>query len=133
MWGRARKDFMRGLKFRAGFTAGLCGAKHTRRLKGHSKPPTKWRAGEGTKSRAARKSNRQWQEGARSGRSIDMGLLDWIKNRGKTEQHPEPEDEPAPDRYVTKRGNPIKVIQQGKWQCDYPGYESKTLIGRSIE
>ena len=62
-----------------------------------------------------------------------MGLLDWIKNRGKTKQHPEPEDEPAPDRYVTKRGNPIKVIQQGKWNSDHPGYESKALIGRSIE
>jgi hypothetical protein len=64
---------------------------------------------------------------------VDMGLRDWIRNRGKARSAPEPEDEPAGDRYVTKRGNPIKVIQQGKWHSDYPGYESKMLIGRSIE
>jgi hypothetical protein len=58
-----------------------------------------------------------------------MGLLDWVKNRGK-----EPENEPEPPRYFTQKGNAITVQSSSDWISDGVGvYELQTHVRKSIE
>jgi hypothetical protein len=62
-----------------------------------------------------------------------MGLLDWVKRRGRT-QGPEPEyEQPAPFG-STKRGNPIDLVRSDEWRSDPIGvHETRLHIGKSVE
>jgi hypothetical protein len=62
-----------------------------------------------------------------------MGLLDWVKRRGRT-QEPEPEYESPAPFGSTKRGNPISLVRSDEWQSDLVGvHETRLHIGKSVE
>ena len=62
-----------------------------------------------------------------------MGLLDWVKRRGRT-QEPEPEYETPAPFGSTKRGNPIDLVRSDEWRSDPVGvHETRLHIGKSVE
>jgi hypothetical protein len=62
-----------------------------------------------------------------------MGLLDWVKRRGRT-QEPEPEYESPAPFGSTKRGNPINPVRSDEWRSDPVGvHETRLHIGKSAE
>jgi hypothetical protein len=76
-----------------------------------------------------------------------MGILDWVKSRGKEpsgetaptksqgkRQRPEPENEPEPSPYSTRKGNEITIQSSSDWISDGVGvYELRTHVGKSME
>jgi hypothetical protein len=62
-----------------------------------------------------------------------MGLLDWVKKRGRT-QEPEPEYETPAPFGSTKRGNPIDLVRSDEWRSDPVGvHETRLHLGKSVE
>jgi hypothetical protein len=62
-----------------------------------------------------------------------MGLLDWVKRRGRT-QEPEPEYESPAPFGSTKRGNPINLVRSDEWRSDPARvHETRLHIGKSVE
>ena len=62
-----------------------------------------------------------------------MGILDWVKRRGRT-QEPEPEYESPAPFGSTKRGNPIDLVCSDEWRSDPVGvHETRLHIGKSVE
>jgi hypothetical protein len=56
-----------------------------------------------------------------------MGILDWVKSRGK-----EPSGETAPAQHATNEGNPIKQMWKSEWRPDDQGlYEFRHHVGQS--
>jgi hypothetical protein len=61
-----------------------------------------------------------------------MGLLDWVKRRGRNNK-PEPENEPSEALGYTRKGNPIDLVHSGDWQSEMGLRETRVHLGKSAE
>jgi hypothetical protein len=62
-----------------------------------------------------------------------MGLLDWVKSRGKANE-PQQAEPPPPRWCQTRKGNPISMESAGGWRRSWSGEPKiRHHVGRSIE
>lgn len=61
-----------------------------------------------------------------------MGLLDWMKRKGRTAE-PEPENEPPEPLGLTRKGNPINLVHSQDWLPQMGLREARLHLGRSVE